>query len=63
VTTATGDTLSGIVPPDPFPEAADPTAACARCESTSVYLTDDGRAVCGNCGSLLTVELTEISPA
>ena len=42
VTTATGGTLSGIVPPDPLPEAADPTAACARCDSIAVY-HDRGR--------------------
>ena len=62
VTTATGGALSGIVPPDPLPEAADPTTACAKCDSTSVYLTDDGALVCGECGALLALELTEISP-
>ena len=62
VTTAMGGTLSGIVPPDPLPEAADPTAACARCDSIAVYQTDDGSIVCGKCGSLLLLELTEIAP-
>jgi DNA-directed RNA polymerase subunit RPC12/RpoP len=62
VTTAKGGTLSGVVPPDPLPEAADPTAACARCDSTAVYQTDDGSAVCFQCGSILAIELTEISP-
>ena len=63
VTAAKGGTLSGIVPPEPLPDAADPTAACAVCDSTSVYLTDDGSPVCGKCGSLLQLELTEVSPA
>ncbi len=62
LTTATGGTLSGIVPPDPLPQAADPTAACAKCDSTSVYLTDDGALVCEKCGALLTLELTEVCP-
>ena len=61
VTKATGGTLSGVVPPDPLPEAADPTAACARCDSTAVYMTDDGSPVCGKCGAVLALELTEIS--
>jgi hypothetical protein len=50
------------VPPDPLPDAADPTAACARCDSTAVYLTDNGSPVCAKCGSLLQIELTEVSP-
>jgi DNA-directed RNA polymerase subunit RPC12/RpoP len=62
LTAAKGGTLSGVVPPQPLPEAADPTAACAVCDSTSVYLTDDGSPVCGKCGSLLKLELTEVSP-
>jgi len=61
-TKATGGTISGIVLPDPLPDAADPTAACARCESTAVYLTEDNRAVCGKCGTLLKVEYTEVCP-
>ena len=62
-TAATGGTRSGIIPPDPMPEAADPTAACARCESTAVYMAEDGAVVCGTCGSLLKIEYTEICPA
>jgi hypothetical protein len=54
--------ITGIVPPDPLPDAADPTAACARCDSTEVYLAEGGQTVCGKCGSLLTVEYTEVSP-
>ena len=60
MTEAIGDTLSGIVPPDPLPEASDPTAACARCDSTAVYMTPEGGLVCGKCGALLRLELTEI---
>jgi len=59
-TTATGRTLSGVVPPDPLPEAADPTAACAKCDSIAVYMTEEGSLVCGKCGALLLLELTEI---
>lgn len=62
VTTAQGGTLSGVVPPDPLPEAADPTASCAKCDSTAVYMTADGSLVCGQCGALLALELTGIAP-
>jgi hypothetical protein len=61
-TAAAGGTLQEIVPPDPLPDAADPTAECARCESTAVYLTEDSRVVCGKCGTLLKVEYTEVCP-
>jgi len=57
-----GGTLGGIQPPDPLPDASDPTTACARCDSTAVYTLPDGRLVCAQCGSLLALELTEISP-
>jgi len=63
VTKAKGGALSGVTPPDPLPEAADPTAACARCDAITVWMTADGSLVCGKCGALLEVELTEISPA
>ena len=62
VTKARGGTVSGVIPPDPLPEAADPTAACARCDSTAVYLGEDGSPVCARCGALLELELTEIAP-
>lgn len=62
VTVASGGRLSGIVPPDPLPDAADPTVACVLCDSTAVFLTADGRAVCSKCGALLRIELTEIAP-
>jgi len=61
-TRAAGGTVTGLLPPDPLPEAADPTAACARCESTSVWLIEDGSPVCGHCGALLKLEYTEICP-
>jgi hypothetical protein len=51
-----------MVPPDPLPDAADPTAACVRCDSTAVYMADDGAVVCVACGTLLKVEYTEICP-
>ena len=62
VTAATGAMLPGVRPPEPPPEASDPTAACAKCDSTAVYMTDDGSLVCANCGALLTLELTEVAP-
>lgn len=62
VTRAKGGQLTGVQPPDPLPEAADPTAACARCDSTAVYLTETAALVCAKCGSLLELELTEIAP-
>ncbi|HEY2015426.1 MAG TPA: hypothetical protein VGH38_18100 [Bryobacteraceae bacterium] len=58
----TGKRLPGIVPPDPLPEAADPTAECAACASTDVYMTEDGTVVCGKCSAVLVLELTEIAP-
>jgi transcription initiation factor TFIIIB Brf1 subunit/transcription initiation factor TFIIB len=62
VTKATGKTVSSVVPPDPLPEAADATVACVRCDSTAVYLGEDGQTVCGACGAVLKIELTEICP-
>jgi DNA-directed RNA polymerase subunit RPC12/RpoP len=61
-TQAAGGTLAGVLPPDPPPDATDPTAACARCDSTSVWMAEDGSVVCGKCGSLLKLEFTEICP-
>ncbi len=63
VTKATGETVTGVRAPEPLPEAADPTVACARCEATSVYLAEPGRLVCGGCGAVLVLEFTEIAPA
>jgi DNA-directed RNA polymerase subunit RPC12/RpoP len=61
-TTAKGTMVKGVVPPDPLPESTDPTAECAKCNSTAVYLMEDGGLVCGKCGALLDMELTEIAP-
>ena len=62
VTKAKGGARKATPPPDPPCEPGDPTAACAACESTSVYMLEDGALVCGQCGALLELELTEISP-
>ena len=61
-TRAVGGRLSAVAPPDPLPEAADPTAACAKCDSTAVYQTAGGGLVCATCGALLELELTEVHP-
>jgi transcription initiation factor TFIIIB Brf1 subunit/transcription initiation factor TFIIB len=61
-TTAAGGTLKGVVPPDPLPDATDPTVECARCTSTAVYQMENGALVCANCGTVLAMELTEIAP-
>ncbi len=50
----------GVIPPDPLPEASDPTVACSRCEAISVYMSDAGL-VCAQCGSLLELEITEVA--
>jgi len=62
VTKALGGTATSVVPPDPLPEAADPTAACAKCDSVAVYLTDTNGLVCAKCGALLELEITEVAP-
>lgn len=62
VTRATGQTLAGVVPPDPLPEPADPTVACAKCDATSVYRAEGETLVCARCGSALVLEFTEIAP-
>lgn len=63
VTRPTGATLSHVQPPDPLPEAADPTVACAKCDATAVYLLDAQTLVCSRCGAALVLEYTEIAPA
>jgi hypothetical protein len=63
VTHAKGGKRMGILPPDPLPDATDPTAACAKCDATAVYQADDGALVCGACGALLELEYTEVAPA
>jgi len=62
ITKLAGGALTGIQPPDPLPDATDPTAACVKCDSTAVYVLPDGRLVCGNCGLLLELEITEVAP-
>lgn len=57
-----GGRASGIVPPDPLPEAADPTVACVKCDSTAVYMTDSETLVCSKCGVLLKLEINEVAP-
>jgi hypothetical protein len=61
-TVVAGGTASGIVPPDPLPEATDPTVGCARCDSTEVYVVDGDKLVCAKCGTLLKLEITEVAP-
>ena len=61
-TTAAGGFLTGVIPPDPLPDSTEATAECAKCTSTAVYMTEDGRLVCGKCGAVLILELTEIAP-
>jgi len=56
-TALAGGKLSGIEPPDPLPDASDPTVACAKCESTGVYVLVDGRLVCADCGVLLLLQM------
>ena len=63
VTHFAGGKLVGVEPPDPLPEASDPTVACIKCDSTAVYALADGRLACGKCGSLLALEITEIAPS
>jgi transcription elongation factor Elf1 len=58
-----GGVVRGVLPPDPPPDATDPTAECVACGSTAVYLAEDGGVVCGKCGAALDLEYTEVSPA
>jgi hypothetical protein len=57
-----GGVQPGVEPPEPPPDVSDPTVCCARCESIAVYTLADGRLACSNCGSLLELEMTEITP-
>jgi DNA-directed RNA polymerase subunit RPC12/RpoP len=63
VTKAIGGAPRQVTPPDPLPDASDPTAECAFCASTQVYIAEDETLVCGKCGVGLELELTEIVPA
>ena len=62
VTISTGRKVSEVVPPDPLPDATDPTVACAACDATAVYSVPDNTLVCARCGSVLKIELTEVAP-
>ena len=62
VTTAEGGSVSGVEPPDPLPDATSPTVECVKCQSVAVYMAEDGRLVCGQCGARLILELTEVAP-
>lgn len=55
--------VTGLIPPDPLPDATDPTTECAACGSNAVYMAEDGSLVCGNCGVLLELEIGGINPA
>ena len=57
-----GKSVAGLLPPDPPPEAGDPTAPCAGCYSTDVCMLEDGTVVCPACGLALVLELTEVAP-
>lgn len=61
VSKSTGATRNGVTPPDPLPDATDPTVACGRCDSTAVYMFGETELVCAHCGSLLELEYTEIA--
>jgi len=61
-TAAAGGYVTGVIAPDPLPEATDPTTECAKCASNEVYMMDDGGLVCGKCGAKLMLELTAIAP-
>ena len=61
-TTLAGGAVTGLVRPDPMPEAGDPTVACAKCDSTDVYMLEGGGLVCAKCGSLLNLEIEEVAP-
>ena len=57
--------VTDVVPPDPPPDATDPTAECAKCASNAVYMTEDGRrGLWRECRARpgCTLELAEIAP-
>ena len=63
MTRALGRVEERIEPPDSLPDCTEPTVACAQCESTRVYVMEDGRLVCAACGALLELEITEVAEA
>ncbi len=63
VTSFAGGWQTGIEPPDPLPDSTEPTAECVKCDSTAVYTLPGGKLVCGKCGALLELEITEVAPS
>jgi DNA-directed RNA polymerase subunit RPC12/RpoP len=61
-TKAKGGFAGAVEPPDPPPDATDPTVACVRCDSIAVYLAENEELVCGKCGARLTLEINEVTP-
>ena len=61
VSVASGEKLSGVKPPDPLPDCTEPAVACARCDSVAVYQLEDDRLICLDCGTILALQLTEVS--
>jgi hypothetical protein len=61
VSHATGAARHGDIPPDPLPDASDPTVECVRCQSIAVYRAG-GVVFCSACGSVLRIEYTEVAP-
>jgi hypothetical protein len=55
--------VANITPPDPLPDATDPTTECAACGSNAVYMTPDDSLVCGKCGAALELDIAEVNPA
>lgn len=62
VTRTTGQTVAALTPPDPLPEATDPTVACGKCDATTVYRASGETLVCAGCLSVLVLEYTEVAP-
>jgi hypothetical protein len=61
VTRIIGGGRAGFAAPETLPDACDPTVACAKCESVAVYVLDDGRLACHDCGASLELEFTEVT--
>jgi hypothetical protein len=61
VTRFTGATRGGLARPEEEVDCTEPAVACARCESTAVFVAQDGALVCVDCGAVLELELTEIA--
>jgi hypothetical protein len=62
VSRALGERRNGVEPPDPLPDASDPTVECAACGSTAVYSLET-EIICAACQSKLAIEYTEVAPA